>query len=228
MVHGAWCGAKVFPTDCWHCRQPIFIFICNCDCRVLFDDLGAPWPKHLCAQGLVKHYGFTEQQVNSLVRRRADELGLDVPEIDHLFGKALVEKRNWKIPIQRVTPSGTRRIIGVIRDRVFDLDPRRKLGVTSGTVKDRQLSRQIPGRVAQLTVHSGAIGAAVTESFTFWLTSPVSKTEFLVGRLIEAELETMLLPGFDPIWLARRTKLYENSRERRPIVAPATDLQTHF
>lgn len=84
-VHGYWCGSRVFPIKCKYCGDRIYLFTCNCGCRVLFAELGSPWPLHLCAQHLISEYGFTRQQVDSLVKRRAEELGLPSPKIDDLF-----------------------------------------------------------------------------------------------------------------------------------------------
>lgn len=48
-THGPFCQTKTYPTSCWGCRQAIFVLQCSCGSVVLFDQLGAPWPKHACA-----------------------------------------------------------------------------------------------------------------------------------------------------------------------------------
>lgn len=48
-THGPFCQTLVYPTSCWYCQQKIFVLQCTCGSAVLFDGLGAPWPKHTCA-----------------------------------------------------------------------------------------------------------------------------------------------------------------------------------
>lgn len=47
-MHGIYCKTITFPLKCKHCQQQIFFFSCDCGSRVLFDDLGPPWPMHHC------------------------------------------------------------------------------------------------------------------------------------------------------------------------------------
>lgn len=47
-VHGPWCGARTWPTQCPTCSEPVFFFMCNCGSKVFFDSLGDPWPRHDC------------------------------------------------------------------------------------------------------------------------------------------------------------------------------------
>ena len=48
-THSLFCQTKTYPTSCRHCQQAIFVLECSCGSAVLFDQLGAPWPKHVCA-----------------------------------------------------------------------------------------------------------------------------------------------------------------------------------
>ena len=47
-THGPSCQTLVYPTSCWYCQQAIFVLQCSCGSAVLFDQLGAPWPRHTC------------------------------------------------------------------------------------------------------------------------------------------------------------------------------------
>ena len=47
-IHGYWCNTKTFPMSCKGCGSRIFFFQCDHDSRVLFDELGWPWPIHDC------------------------------------------------------------------------------------------------------------------------------------------------------------------------------------
>ena len=47
-MHGIYCKTVTFPLKCKYCQQQIFFFSCDCGSRVLFDELGPPWPMHHC------------------------------------------------------------------------------------------------------------------------------------------------------------------------------------
>ena len=47
-THGYWCNTRTFPMSCKACGSRIFFFQCDHDSRVLFDELGWPWPIHDC------------------------------------------------------------------------------------------------------------------------------------------------------------------------------------
>ena len=48
IMHGVYCKTTTFPLKCKYCQQQIFFFSCDCGSRVLFDELGPPWPIHDC------------------------------------------------------------------------------------------------------------------------------------------------------------------------------------
>ncbi len=50
-THGPQCE-KLFcyPSRCADCKQDVFYWGCTCGSRVLFDDLGEPWPTHECGK----------------------------------------------------------------------------------------------------------------------------------------------------------------------------------
>lgn len=47
--HGPFCKTWSYRTSCRYCRQTIFVMQCTCGSAVLFEHLGQPWPKHVCA-----------------------------------------------------------------------------------------------------------------------------------------------------------------------------------
>lgn len=47
-THDPFCQTKTYRTPCWYCAQEIFIFQCSCGSAALFEQLGPPWPKHIC------------------------------------------------------------------------------------------------------------------------------------------------------------------------------------
>lgn len=46
--HGSDCSSYTYPAKCRDCGKPVFIYGCSCGSWVMFNELGAPWPQHLC------------------------------------------------------------------------------------------------------------------------------------------------------------------------------------
>lgn len=204
QTHGSWCNSFAYPTHCWYCGRGIYFFGCNCGSRVLFDDLGIPWPKHLCVQGLIKRFGFSQQQVDEMVRRRARELEVDAPRVDHLFQESVAKARSIPPAILKVDPAGNVHVIGIIREVVPTVDPRKKLRVEPNTVGDQQLSRYLPKTVIQITILVGGSGTTQMSSYTGWV-SPSSISGLIsVGRIVEADFSCPSIPGISPFLGHRR------------------------
>lgn len=51
-IHGEWCHTRTVPTTCGYCGLRVFYFECDCGCKVFFEALGDPWPKHRCEEYL--------------------------------------------------------------------------------------------------------------------------------------------------------------------------------
>lgn len=47
-THRTDCSSKAYPTNYFFCNQEVFYFFCSCGSKVLFDELGSPWPIHRC------------------------------------------------------------------------------------------------------------------------------------------------------------------------------------
>ena len=42
------CNSKTVPMNCKYCEEKIYYFSCDCGCKVFFEKLGPPWPRHRC------------------------------------------------------------------------------------------------------------------------------------------------------------------------------------
>jgi hypothetical protein len=54
--HGLWCNTQIKPTRCKDCLAKVFYFSCDHGSKVLFDQLGEPWPKHQCTGYVLDSY----------------------------------------------------------------------------------------------------------------------------------------------------------------------------
>lgn len=210
-AHGDWCDSRVFPTACRDCGSAIFILICNCGSRVFFDSLGDPWPKHLCAQFLIRVHGFTLVQVDAMVRARAAQLSTDLPSIDHLFAQKLLAPTNAVAPIVKVEPAARRRVIGVVREKPLKLDPFKRLSVQPNSVAAQLLAKRLTGSVHQITIHVAPIGAKQLESFTFWVQGAHGIRDASPGALLAVDLDPVSIIGVTKFWLAVDLVCLDNS-----------------
>lgn len=154
LVHGLSCGSKTFPLRCRYCAKPIFLFACNCGSVALFEELGAPWPKHFCpkapwadeAEGST--YGLDPEHASRIVRAFAEANGLPVPalrwEEEVSVESELVNRTTTgPPPVVRVTPGEKPvRIVGVLRELIADVDPVMKLDVR-GPLFATQIARHL-------------------------------------------------------------------------------------
>jgi len=202
--HGEWCGSQVFPIRCRYCGKSIYLFNCSCGCWILFDDLGVPWPKHLCAEYLIEEFGFSRQQVDSLVHQRTEELGLPIPEVDHLFQEKATRKKSWDDPIKKVIPDSKEKqdVVGMIREIVEHIDPFKKLCVQKGTIAESQLGKILPAKVMQVIIHAGVTGVSQIESYTFWLSVNLNEIKKIKrGNVVSVKLKEISVLGCDKFWL---------------------------
>ena len=47
-THGPDCSTRTFQSKCKYCGDVIFFFSCTCGSRLIFNELGYPWPLHSC------------------------------------------------------------------------------------------------------------------------------------------------------------------------------------
>ena len=77
-THGPSCQTLVYGTSCWYCQQEIFVLQCSCGSAVLFDELGAPWPKHACAGGGIGGSGLSGWTAVDALRAQGAPISSDV------------------------------------------------------------------------------------------------------------------------------------------------------
>ena len=209
-THGHWCGSRVFPAKCWYCGQEIFIFTCNCGSRVLFDDLGSPWPKHFCSV----YYKTQPSPVNEGVSYEPSPQHDSVlEEIDPEFQEHVNRKKDYSAPIVKVSPEGNdnQHISGIIREVNLRIDPFKKLKITKGSLGAFQLEKILPNEISQITMHAGGIGDDQIESYTFWVCRKLfDKKEMTKGRVIYLHLKSIQSLGLDAFWLAEEIQFLDH------------------
>lgn len=209
-IHGHWCGSRVFPAKCRYCGQKIFIFTCDCGSRILFNELGYPWPKHSCSEYQITRYG-SEKALVSGGYSSLHELAIDA--IDPEFQEHVRRKKDWSAPIVKISPNDNndQQVSGIVREVTHRIDPFKKLKIAKGSLGAFQLEKTLPDEISQITVHAGGIGDDQIESYTFWVSRKLfDKKEMAKGRVIYLHLKSIQPLGLDAFWLAEEIQFLDH------------------
>ena len=79
--HGSGCEARTYPTKCRGCASKIFVQKCNHNSTVLYNQLGAPWPRHDCRGRLGRRVSHRRSEYRS-DRSRMDRYTLSPVKTD--------------------------------------------------------------------------------------------------------------------------------------------------
>ncbi|MDD5679395.1 MAG: hypothetical protein PHW60_15615 [Kiritimatiellae bacterium] len=74
-THGVWCNAKLWRSKCRHCSRAIFVFVCDCDCRVLLEGSNGQLSLHECRPDL---HLFSERDLAGIAQDITAQAGLDI------------------------------------------------------------------------------------------------------------------------------------------------------
>ena len=120
-THGPSCQTWVYPASCWHCQQAIFVLECSCGSAVLFNQLGAPWPKHTCDEtggGGIGGSGLSGWMAVDTLRAHGVSITPDV--MAKIFpGEGQNDPSvHWEITTKRVEPESDsqRPLLAVVRE----------------------------------------------------------------------------------------------------------------
>ena len=208
-VHGYWCNSRAFPTKCRGCSSDIYVFMCNCGSRVLFDQLGPPWPVHDCDTSWARNLVRKTHANGSISVQLKDGITIIRPAegfaIESSFLATVKEKasKDYDPPIQRIDPprSGGKDIVGVLReiDRNPDLLRAFSLPDTSGTWA--LLGERWKQPIGKITVHSDDGPGDQRESYTAWIPARLIRDR-RIERGIPAilSLVSVRLPYDDFTW----------------------------
>lgn len=209
-VHGAWCNTRTFPINCNYCGDSVFYFSCDCGSRVLFDHLGKPWPVHRCAESgygpgwLQMDYSSQIIPIDSFhetINREYREKLQQATEND----KRSRKKKSW---IVRQAPSFFNQKTtekGVITELIWNTDIFKKAGFAEDSkFGAAMLGKHARLKLAQMTIHTGAIAEDDKNnfSFTFFVEESIVKEQGLTkGNFATAKLRGVVTSPKHPIWV---------------------------
>ena len=208
-VHGYWCNTRAFPTNCRSCNSAIYVFMCDCGSRVLFDQLGPPWPVHDCGTSWTRNLVRTPHSDGSISVQLKDGITVIRPAegfaVEPSFLATVKKKasKDYNPPIKRVDPppSGDKDIIGVLREIDRNVDP-----LTAFSLPDTLMTRAFLGErwkqaIGRMTVHSDDGPGDQRESYTTWIPARLIR-DSRIERGISAilSLVSVQLPNGNFTW----------------------------
>ncbi len=198
-IHGPWCSSTTWKTRCLGCGEPVFFFQCNCGSRVLFDELGRPWPIHDCETSWTRR----------LVRRRDATGGISVeisegvtayrpPDgaIDESVAQAARRRQNKPDPIVRMEPKDDTdvQIVGVLREKRIDVDVYRSLGLPQTSMSAGFLGVLATDNWSRVTLHCQSHENQIL-SYTAWAPTEMLAFEIRTGMTLQATLTQQAVPA---------------------------------
>jgi len=212
--HGWWCNARTYPTTCRYCGAEVFYFSCDCGCKVFFDALGPPWPRHQCAELPLQATLWRDVEtglLETLVALR-DLAKLDLSrQLEEDYARRMV---THKLPEPHRTvarfpePGATVQDVGHVRSITPPVDMYKKTKLDPGT----PIGYQLLGRLAraphrQVTLEVGYLGAQDVTSYTgLVLADTLARHGIGIGHLVEFSLSTWQAPTCSPLWVVDRIR----------------------
>jgi hypothetical protein len=212
--HGFGCHTATVPLRCRDCNERIFYFRCSHGSRVLFDDLGPPWPQHDCDRSWARGQrrsvdpdGRITVEITEGVTavRLPDDFTVDPTIIDRAHRAArTTDRRPDDIVRQYPTPTADELYVGTLREIRKRVDPIKHFRLPSTPVAVAGLGAVGQQHVGRITVHV-EFGEDL-ESYTAWIPTELLKAPAITrGALVEVQLvgTRILAPSPQVDWFCR-------------------------
>lgn len=218
-MHGYWCNTKTFPLDCKYCGSRIYFFQCDCGSRVLFEDLGPPWPQHRCGDDLAEpEYNPTRaekfrnmQGVTQSVRPRGYDLLPGMARFKGGVDPAIVGRLNSAASgardTMRIEPiGGAETHIGVIT-HASEVDVVERFSISPDSIGARAVMDVLAClNVAQITLLVDEFAtdpdAEDLLSYTFWCNPELLPGAAGVGDVVSVSMRPREIMGVGVRWVA--------------------------
>ena len=156
-THGPWCGARTYPVKCRYCGRDIFYYSCRCGCSVLFEQLGAPWPKHDCPN----YHATTSLRMFQIDEQYASNVKIQCRDY---------HRQHYDIvrcdPLEKININD----IGILREIIIRVNIYEKFQVNPSNIFAYKLLGSIrDNNVGQITVHAGDLSKENLKSYTVYI-----------------------------------------------------------
>ncbi|MGB8648114.1 MAG: hypothetical protein WCF84_22955, partial [Anaerolineae bacterium] len=168
--HGVACHARTFPMRCKYCGDSVYYLTCDHGLKILFDQLGAPWPEHGCT-GYLKAVSVDDAIVLAPAKPRPTRAAVG-NKIDKGYADKLLQARGKPhgAEIVRTEPykGATVQEEGIIREIIPSVDIHNKFKVSPDSIAATQLGELGKGTFDQITIHTGALAGQDHFSYTYF------------------------------------------------------------
>jgi len=176
-VHGLWCGARAWPTNCPTCGHPVFFFMCDCGSKVFFDELGEPWPRHDCDTSWTRGIRRTTDSTGRVTAHLSSGVSVTRPPDEFSVDESVIVRarpvggRRRPEPIIAVEPDrdAVQEITGVLRELTRNAKPLKAFGLDESTIGYGLLGIIGAQPVGRITVHTPDANSPQLLSYTAWV-----------------------------------------------------------
>ena len=208
-IHGIQCEAKTFPARCRGCDTSVVFFACNCGSRVSFDELGPPWPVHDCGASWTRGLVRTSHQDGSVSVQTRQGISIIRPARDFGVEPAFLSRARRRLnrdafaPIVRIdpSPSGSKRVIGVLRGIARSADPFKAFNLPETDIALAMLGDRWRRPVGKITVHLDDGTSDQMESYNAWIPSSlIADGQIDPGITAALSLTGVSMINGDTVW----------------------------
>lgn len=206
-IHGWWCNARTYPTVCRYCGRAVFYFSCDCGCKVFFDELGPPWPRHLCLPYLEATYG--QAMATRLLEMHRLRAGEEI-SIEPEYAKTITDRQHNLVHPHRLIrqdpfSNGKIREIGYLREVGAPIDAYHAFGLPRSRFADALLGDSAERTYVRITLHTGDLSREDGNSYTGFVDATLfAASRAKRGDLVQFYLTTWEIPGCPAVWLCQR------------------------
>lgn len=204
-AHGAWCGARTWPTSCPSCSADVFFFMCNCGSKVFFDSLGDPWPRHDCHTSWTRSLPRTTSSKGVTVHLSP---GVSVTRPNASFRVASFEDHRERRPSRRreaitaIKPlrGASKEVIGVLRELTRSMSIISTLRLDETSMTYAMLGSMGAQPLGRITAHVPS-DPGYFESYTAWIpTELVEDPRIKRGTTVSLLIKAVDLPKTNRAW----------------------------
>jgi len=195
--------SRTIPTGCRYCGAKVFFHTNESGSKVVFDELGAPWPKHSCP-GYENSLKSSNGPVGRFIHTETGDLVHADAYLKNIQSGHSTRKK-WDQPIVAVHPVEGLSIyeIGVVRDIIPGVDIYKRFDLKKETRFCRQLLGDIGEKKhAQVTMYADDITTGKLASYTFFILQTTwNDLRAVKDDLLHFKVEGKSVPGHTAYWM---------------------------
>ncbi len=205
-VHGAACHARTYPLRCKYCGDSVYYLTCDHGLKILFDQLGAPWPEHTCT-GYLKAVSADDPIAPAPTKPRPPRAS-HAKTIDKAYADRLAQAKPHAPEIVRMEPykGATTEEEGIVREVISGVDIHKKFKVAPDSIAATQLGELGKGTYDQVTIHTGGLAGQDHFSFTYLINRKLYKPPLVLGDFVAVKLRAVTILGNKIVWVCDRQR----------------------